>query len=101
MLKIVADFYKVLFGREDKSSLSLKEDFWDVGDKVTEEENEELQAPFLEDEVKAVVFSRYPEGAPGPDGLPFLFFQKFWGVVREDIMNIVRAFQEGPWTYLG
>jgi hypothetical protein len=59
MLKIVADFYKVLFGREDKSSLSLKEDFWDVGDKVTEEENEELQAPFLEDEVKAVVFSRY------------------------------------------
>jgi hypothetical protein len=41
------------------------------------EENIALQAPFLEEEVKAAVFSSYSEGAPGPDGLPFLFFQKF------------------------
>jgi hypothetical protein len=36
-----------------------------------------LTAPFTESEIKEAVFSCYAEGAPGPDGLSFLFYQKF------------------------
>jgi hypothetical protein len=43
---------------------------------VTPAENDALQAPFEEKEVREAAFSCYPEGAPDPDGLPFLFFQK-------------------------
>jgi hypothetical protein len=65
ILKIAVGYYKKLFGRVDRGSFSLQPDFWDVGDKVTLEENRALQAPFLEEEVKAAVFNCYPEGAPG------------------------------------
>lgn len=56
MMKVVVDFYKDLFKREDRGNVTLREDFWDERDKVTVEENEMLTAP-------------------RPDGLPFLFYQ--------------------------
>jgi hypothetical protein len=77
ILKIVVEYYKKLFGREYRGSFSLRADFLDVGDKITLEENRALQAPFMEEEVRAAVFNCYLEGSPGPDGIPFLFFQKF------------------------
>jgi hypothetical protein len=54
-----------------------------------------LHVPFSVAEVKDAVFSCFPKGALGPDGLFYLFFHKFWDVVREDLMNIVMAFQVG------
>lgn len=41
---------------------------------MTVEENEALQAPFSEEEIRNAVFGSYAKGAPGPDGLPFLFY---------------------------
>lgn len=34
-------------------------------------------------------------GAPGPDGLPFLFYQKFWKVIKPDLIKPFRAFEDG------
>jgi hypothetical protein len=76
------EFYKNLFKKEDKARVSLERDFWDPEDLVFVEDNLELEAPFSEEEVKEAVFSCYAEGAPGPDGLPFLFYHKFWDVGR-------------------
>jgi hypothetical protein len=44
---------------------------------VSPRENVELTAPFSEQEIKRVIFDSYTEGAPGPNGLSFLFYQKF------------------------
>ena len=41
-------------------------------------ENELLDAPFTDDEIKEAVFGLYANGAPSPDDVPFLFCQKFW-----------------------
>jgi hypothetical protein len=43
-------------------------------EKFTPHENIELERKFTEKEVKEAVFGSYAEGAPGPDGLSFLFF---------------------------
>ena len=88
IMKIAIDFYKDLFAREERGDLILGRDFWAASDLVSEEENKILCAPFSEDEIKDAIFSCYAEGAPRPDGLPFLFYQKFWDLIKHDIVSM-------------
>ena len=59
---------------------------------MTALENELLEAPFTENEVREAVFSSYAEGAPGPDGLSFLFYQKFWNLIKADLIDMFNDF---------
>jgi hypothetical protein len=34
-------------------------------------------------------------GAPGPDGFSFMFYQKFWSVIKEDFITLVKSFDKG------
>jgi hypothetical protein len=74
MLQVATDFYKDLFKKEPCSGYSLKDDFFSPEEKITETQNKTLEAPFSEEEVKEAVFGSYLDGAPGPDGFPFLFY---------------------------
>ena len=95
MLKIASDFYKNLFSKEDRINLFLGPNFWDPEDLVTEEENVLLQKPFSVEEIKEAVFGSYAAGAPGPDGLSFLFYQKYWDLIKNDLMALVKDFEAG------
>ncbi|XBH61956.1 hypothetical protein VPH35_116304 [Triticum aestivum] len=52
MLNVASDFYKDLFKNKNSSGLKIKTDFFSAGEKVTPAENEVLEAPFTEEEVK-------------------------------------------------
>jgi hypothetical protein len=95
MLQAATDFYKDLFKKETCSGYSLKDDFFSPKEKITEDQNKNLEAPFSEEEVKDVVFRSYSNGAPGPDGFTFLFYQHFWDLVKNDIMAMFRDFSAG------
>ena len=56
MLEHAVLFYKNLFGFEESLGVKLGENFWDEGDKVTSQENELLEAPFSEEEIRLAVF---------------------------------------------
>ena len=102
MLKVASDFYKDMFKKENPSGFSLQNNFFPASEKVSPAENELLEAPFSETEVKEAIFSSYPDGAPGPDGIPFLFYQHFWDLVKNDLLDLFQAFHReelDPATY--
>jgi hypothetical protein len=95
MLNIAVDFYKNLFGKENRLNKSLDNNFWKENERVTAAENDFLGAPFTDFEVKETIFVSYAEGAPSPDGLPFLFYQQFLECIKNDLIAMFQAFWEG------
>src|SRR4051812_20175119 len=86
MLKVDTDFYKDLFKKEERPNIRLCHDFFSEEDKISADENLSLSAPFMEEEIKDAVFGSYGEGAPGPDGLSFLFYQNYWDIIKMDLL---------------
>jgi hypothetical protein len=95
MLKHVVHFYKNLFCKEKKENIRLDENFWDEDDMIFSEENELLEAELIEEEIKKAIDESYVAGAPGPDGLSFLFYQKFGPLIKSDLMSMVKGFERG------
>jgi hypothetical protein len=95
MIDHALEFYKNLFGEEKRDDICLSEDFWEDDERVTVEENEALEAKFSEEGIRRVVFESYAEGALGPDGIYFMFYQKLWAVIKNDLMALVREFEKG------
>jgi ribonuclease HI len=60
-----------------------------VRGKLNSDHIESCSAQFTEEEIKEVIQQMHPLKAPGPDGLPALFFQKFWHIVGRDVQNLV------------
>ena len=63
-----------------------------VSTKVSLAMQDMLSRDFIADEIKEVVFQMGPTKAPGPDGINALFYQKFWHIVRNDVVNAVLDF---------
>ena len=56
---------------------------------VTQEMNQTLTCQFTEKEVIIAMKQMAPLKAPGPDGMPLIFYQSYWHVVGEDISAAV------------
>jgi len=84
------DYYKELFTSVSVDSLS---EAWNSSPQVvTERMNSTLTEDFQEWEVEAALKQMAPLKAPGPDGMPPLFYQNFWDLVRDDITSSVLTF---------
>jgi hypothetical protein len=59
---------------------------------VTADENDMLVRLPLRKEIKDAVFSLNGDGAPGPDGFGGHFYQTFWDVIGDDVVNSVEDF---------
>lgn len=64
----------------------------DIFPSVSPAMNESLVKEVTEEEVKRALFSLNPTKAPGPDGTTALFFQRFWDVTKDDLINMVKNF---------
>ena len=53
---------------------------------LTDDMNRQLSAEFKECEVHEALTQMAPLKAPGPDGMPPLFFQHFWGLVDDSLL---------------
>ena len=59
---------------------------------MTEEMRQSLAREVSADEIKKALFQMGPTKAPGPDGMNALFFQKFWHIVGDNVVNAVLEF---------
>ena len=63
-----------------------------VPHKVTPEMQEVLSSDFSVEEIKAALFQMGPTKAPKPVGMNALFYQNFWHVVSNNVVNVVLDF---------
>jgi hypothetical protein len=63
---------------------------------VTDADNDMLLRLPLRKEIKDAVFSLNGDGAPGPDGFSGHFYQTFWDVIGDDVVNSVVLIPKSP-----
>jgi hypothetical protein len=90
----ISDYYSQLFGPPYSGQFSLDESRRDDILQITPEENEKLTMVITEQEVKEAVFQMKHNKAPGPDGFPAEFYQKFWETIKGDLMALIEDFYE-------
>jgi hypothetical protein len=78
-----------LFGRSQVCNMTL--DPTGV-DKNSEDDKAFMSSPFTLDELKEVVFGMEPNKAAGPDGFNAEFYQKFWEIVKMDLLILLNNF---------
>ncbi|EPS72636.1 hypothetical protein M569_02121, partial [Genlisea aurea] len=59
---------------------------------VTDEMNRKLTQAFTSEEILTAVMQMNADSAPGPDGFPPLFYQKFWPTIGSEVCNSVLDF---------
>jgi hypothetical protein len=84
-----------LFKAEERPNINISMDFFSEEDKASQGENEILEARFSVEEIKKAVFESYADGAPDPDGIPFMFYQNFWEVIKVDILEMFDDLYKG------
>ena len=80
---ILVDYYQQLFTSSNPSM--VEEVVAHIPCTITDELNAELLAGFTREEVVVALKQMEPLKAPRPDGLPPLFFQRYWHVVGDDV----------------
>jgi hypothetical protein len=96
LMEHVYDFYRGLMGASGEDRVfSLAPDLWERGKRISDGENLALELTFMPEELDEVLLSMKPDSAPGPDGLPVLFFKRIWGILRGHILTLLNAFVLG------
>jgi hypothetical protein len=95
LLEHATKYYKELFGPGVGNVFQMDPGLWKDGEKVTDEDNHTLTQPFSEEEVKQALFQMEQNKASGPDCIPIEFYQKCWGIIKQEIMEMFSEFYEG------
>ncbi|XP_020524781.1 uncharacterized protein LOC110007559 [Amborella trichopoda] len=59
---------------------------------LNEERSVFLEGAITIQELHHVVFALPGDKASGPDGFPLVFFQRFWNIIKDDLLAVVREF---------
>lgn len=83
--RILIDHFSDIFS--SSNPVDIEEVCEVVRGKLNSNHREVCASIFMRHEVKDAIFQMHPLKAPGPDGLPALFFQKYWHIVGGDVLN--------------
>ncbi|CAM8914180.1 unnamed protein product [Rhodiola kirilowii] len=93
IMRIVEDYFSNIFRTSISRNVEvLDAELGDVTACITNDMNVNLLREVTEDEIKMAVFSLGPLKAPGIDGFPAVFYQKFWDKIKNSVVREVRRF---------
>ncbi|XP_057440277.1 uncharacterized protein LOC130732189 [Lotus japonicus] len=81
--RVLADYFMSLFSSAGPIDIDSVTSL--VAGRLTAHHLEILTRPFTKEDVEEALFQMHPNKAPGADGLPTLFYHKFWHIIGEDI----------------
>ena len=87
MAGLLTGYYETLFTTSVPTNIS--EAVSHVPHCVTQAMNDSLTREFTVNEVELAIKQMAPSKAPGPDGMPPIFYLKFWHVVGNDVTQAV------------
>jgi hypothetical protein len=87
MASLLINYYDTLFTTAQPEE--IEEVVAQVSQVVTEDINKALTREFQASEVELAIKQMAPTKAPGPDGMPPVFYQKYWHVIGSDVTKAV------------
>ena len=91
----ISEYYKKLFGASVPNNFYLDENRINDIPQLSSEENASLTASFSVEEVYEAISQMELNKSPGPDGFPAEFYQKFWEVIKSDLMAMFAQLHQG------
>lgn len=83
--RILSSFYQNLFASSSPNRVDEAVEV--VKNRISDEMRAILDERFTEEEVYCEAKNLKAHSAPGPDGMPAIFFQQFWSIVGRDITS--------------
>ena len=80
---VATDYFRELFTTSSPTRDNEVADL--IPRKITEEMNEHLTKEFHKEEIFQVIHSMHLTKAPGLDGMPVIFYQKYWDIIGDDV----------------
>ncbi|KAK9035057.1 hypothetical protein V6N11_077108 [Hibiscus sabdariffa] len=84
-MTLANDYFSKLFSGSSTADASRIYNL--IQPKISNSMNDSLNTEFQSKEIYEAVKSMAPLKASGPDGFPALFFQKFWHIVGDEVMD--------------
>jgi hypothetical protein len=93
IINLVTDFYKNLF--QTHAGHRYEELLHQVSPRVNAVMNEALMAAYNNEEIKKALDGMGDLKAPGSDGMPALFYKRFWDITGDDVVREVKSVLNG------
>ena len=85
--EVVVSYFEKLYTTSHPSRIQEVIDTMEP--KVSVEMNQNLIRQFTKEEVEAALKQMHPTKSPGPNSMSAVFYQKFWDIVGNDVVNMV------------
>jgi hypothetical protein len=92
MERMATSYFKTVYARDPSIQPSSVVNLFDKV--ISDEVNVNLCLLFSEEEISDAIFQIGPLKAPGPDGFLARFYQRNWGVLKQEIIQAVLKFFE-------